>query len=358
MEERIAVLGAGGIGGAIAAYLARDGHNVTIIDQWAAHVDKVKTDGLQLTSRDDEFTAPVKALHLSEASGLKDQFDTVFLSVKSYDTVWSTYFIEPHLKPAGFILPAQNALNDEAVAHIVGFNRTVGCVVTIGAGVYEPGHVLRTDDPTTHCFTVGELSGLITPRVRRVVNALSCIGPSSETTNIWGARWSKMTANCMGNALAGLIGPAASSLTPDQAQLASFIRVVTGCEVMRVAQALGVSVEPLSGIPPEEFVAATTLEAVKGISDRLQAAWSSIRPSPEQVKRLGAPARPSLLQDVIKGRKTEIDHLNGHIVREGKKVEVPTPMNSAIVEVMKQVESGDLEPDPSNMELLEPYVAK
>ena len=127
---------------------------------------------------------------------------------------------------------------------------------------------------------------------------------------------------------------------------------------MRVAQALGVSVEPLSGIPPEEFVAATTLEAVKGISDRLQAAWSSIRPSHEQMKRLGAPARASLLQDVIKGRKTEIDYLNGHIVREGEKVGVPTPMNSAIVEVMKRVESGDLEPHPSNMELLEPYVVK
>jgi 2-dehydropantoate 2-reductase len=358
MEERIAVLGAGGIGGSIAAYLARDGRDVTVIDQWPSHVDAIRKNGLTLTNRDDEFNTPVEALHLSEASGLKDPFDMVFLSVKSYDTIWSTYFIEPHLKPSGFILPAQNALNDETVARIVGFNRTVGCVVTIGAAVYEPSHVIRTDAPASHCFTVGELSGLVTPRVQSVVEALNCIGPSSATTNIWGARWSKMIANCMGNALAGLIGPAASSMAPDEAQLASLIRVVTGCEVVRVGEALGVSVEPLAGVPASDFASATALEDIKDIRDRLQARFSSINPTPEQIERLGAPARPSLLQDVIKGRKTEVDHLNGHIVAEGEKVEVPTPMNAAIVEVMNLVERGELQPHPSNMERLESYVVR
>jgi 2-dehydropantoate 2-reductase len=242
MSKRIAVLGAGGIGGSIGAYLMREGHDVTLIDQWSAHVEKMKSDGLRLTSIEEDFTVPARAFHLSEVSNLREQFDIVYLSVKSYDTRWSAYLIEPSLKPTGFILPAQNALNDELVASIVGFNRTVGCVVTIGAGVYEPGHVVRTDPLTTHAFTVGELSGLITPRAREVADALKALGPSEVTSNIWGARWSKMVVNCMGNALAGLIGPAASSLSEEQQDVAGLIRMVAGCEVVRVAQALGVEV--------------------------------------------------------------------------------------------------------------------
>lgn len=358
MSKRIAVLGVGGIGGSIGAYLIREGHDVTLIDQWSAHVEKMKSDGLRLTNIEEDFTVPVRAFHLSEVSNLREQFDIVYLSVKSYDTRWSTYLIEPSLKPTGFILPAQNALNDELVASIVGFSRTVGCVVTIGAGVYEPGHVVRTDPLTAHAFTVGELSGLITPRAREVADALKALGPSEVTSNIWGARWSKMVVNCMGNALAGLIGPAASSLSKQQQDVAGLIRIVTGCEVVRVAQALGVEVEPINGIPAREFAEATSGEAVKALKARLEAAWGGLRLTPEQARWLGVPGRPSLLQDVIKGRRTEIDQLNSYVVTRGEEVEVATPMNRAIVGLMRQLEGGELKPDPSNLERLEPYLVK
>jgi 2-dehydropantoate 2-reductase len=358
MSKRIAVLGAGGIGGSIGACLIREGHDVTLIDQWSAHVEKMKSDGLRLTNIEEDFTVPARAFHLSEVSNLREQFDIVYLSVKSYDTRWSAYLIEPSLKPTGFILPAQNALNDELVASIVGFNRTVGCVVTISAGVYEPGHVVRTDPLTAHAFTVGELSGLITPRAREVADALKALGPSEVTSNIWGARWSKMVVNCMGNALAGLIGPATSPLSKEQQDVAGLTRIVTGCEVVRVAQALGVEVEPINEIPAREFAGATGGEAVKALKARLEAAWGGRRLTPEQARRLGVPGRPSLLQDVIKGRRTEVDQLNGHVVTRGEEVGVPTPMNRAIVGLMRQLESGELKPDPSNLERLEPYLVK
>lgn len=356
MGRRIAVLGAGAIGGSIGAYLTKEGHDVTLIDQWPEHVDRMKGDGLRLVDLKQDFTVPVKALHLCEVSGLQEPFDVVFLSVKSYDTLWSAYFIEPYLSPTGFVLPAQNAMNDEVVAGVVGFNHTVGCVVTISAGVYEPGKIIRTDPLTLHAFTVGELSGVVTPRVREMADALSVVGPSEVTSNIWGARWSKMVGNCMANALSGLLGPAASALSPEQQELAGLIRAVTGSEVVRVAQAQGVTVEPVSGIPAEEFAEATTADAVRGLKARLAEASAPRRLSPEQIRRLGVPGRPSLLQDVIKGRRTEVDYLNGYVVKKGEEVGVPTPMNRAIVDLMRKVETGELKPDPANLKRLEPYL--
>ncbi len=358
MKKRIAVLGAGAIGGAIGAYLIRDGHDVTLIDQWAAHIEKIRRDGLKVTDLKGEFTVPAKALHLSDVSGLREPFDIVYLSVKSYDTRWSTYLIEPYLKKTGFILPAQNALNDEVVASVVGFNRTVGCVPTISVGVYEPGHVVRTDPIDIHCFTVGELSGLISNRVKEVVASLQVVGNSDAATNIWGVRWSKLVINSMFNALSGIIGPAISSLNEAQKDLTNLIRVVTGSETARVGQALGVNIEPILGVPAVEFAEATTMGSVQKLKEKMAAIWAKrYLPADELQKRLGAPDRPSLLQDIIKKRRTEVEYLNGEVVRRGKVAGVPTPLNQAVLDLTLRIENGKANPDPSNIELLKKHIA-
>ncbi len=357
MSERIAVLGAGAVGATIGAHLIKENYDVTLIDQWAAHVEKIRSDGLKLTDLNGEFTVTAKALHISDVSKLKDQFDIVYLSVKSYDTRWSTYLIEPLLKPTGFILPAQNALNDEVVASVVGFNRTVGCVPYIDVGIYEPGHVIRTDPLTVHCFTVGELSGLITPRVQKIVNALKALGPSEATTNIWGARWTKLIVNCMMNALAGIIGPTISSLNEQQQDTANLIRTVTGGEVARVAQAIGVTVEAVFTASAQELAEATTMDRVGILKDKMATVWKKRYLPPEKTQRLGAPDRPSLLQDIIKKRRTEVEYLNGNVVRRGKEVGILTPMNQAIVDLTLKIEKGKVNPDPSNLELLKPHLA-
>lgn len=356
MGKKIGVLGAGAIGGAIGGYLVRAGHDVILIDQWAEHIEKIKRDGLKITDLRGGFTVPARALQLSEVCNLREQFDVVYLAVKSYDTRWSTYFIEPHLKATGFILPAQNSLNDEAVAEIVGFNRTVGCVPSVGVALYEPGHIIRTDPIDKHCFDVGELSGVITPRVREIVDDLNVIGQAEATENIWGARWAKLVVNCMMNTMGGLIGPAFSALNEEQRDTAGLLRAVTGGEVIRVAAALGINLKPVWGIPAEEFAAAKTESEITAVKDKLAAALAKIYTSPEQAKQLGAPSRPSLLQDVIKGRRTEVDYLNGIVVRKGQELGIPVPMNRAIVELMKKMERGEVTPDPANLERLKEHL--
>lgn len=356
--KRIAIVGAGAIGGSIGAYLLRNGYDITLIDQWAAHIEKMNSDGLKITDLKETFSVPVKGFHISEVSNIRQPFDIIYLSVKSYDTIWSTYLIEPLLKQSGFILPAQNGLNDESVARIVGFQRTVGCVPSISAGVYEPGHIIRTDPMDTHCFTVGELFGIITPRVREVVEALQVLGPSKATTNIWGARWAKLVVNCMGNALSGIIGPNISNLTNEQIDLAEIIRVAIGCEVVRVAQALGISVEPVGRVPAHKFAESRTSRDIENLKDIIIKSRENRQLTEEQIKQLGIPGRPSLLQDVIKGRRTEINELNGYITKKGVELGIPTPINQIVVKTIVAIENGELKPDPSNMNLLKPFIPK
>ncbi len=335
----IAIVGAGGIGGTIGAYLIRAGHDVTLIDQWAEHIAQMRRVGLTLTAVNERFTVPVQAMPLSDANRIRQPFDIAILSVKSYDTEWSAHFLKPFLAPTGFVLPIMNALNDEAVAQVVGYPRTVGCVTAISAGLYEPGHVVRTDPVTTHCFSVGELSGVVTPRVRRVVEMLSALGHSEATTNIWGARWAKMVWNCQGNAMAGLLGPDVA-LGGAERETEALVRAAAAAEAVRVALALGVAIESFEGLPLEPFAAAVSRADLKQVAGQIAINSGRRALTAEQRAFLGAPGRPSLLQDVIKGRRTEVDYLNGHVAALGAQVGVLTPVNSAITERVHAVEEG------------------
>ena len=337
--EKLAVLGVGAIGSNIGAYLTRAGRDMTLIDMWPAHVEEMQHRGLKVTAQDEEFTVKVKAVHLADVCALHEQFDAVFLSVKSYDSVWAAEFIQPYLKPAGVLVPAQNSINEDWVAPVIGHTRVVGCVVTLGAGLYEPGHVLRTSSPARPSFAVGELNGMLTPRVQELVTVLTPAGPAHATANLWGERWAKLTVNCMANALAGVTGMNSAEMraNPD----AFSITVKIAGEALTVAQTLGVQVEPVGGIPANAY-----LDAARGVGlEELRARWV------EGGRNLGA-GRPSLLQDVMKGRRTEVDYLNGYVVRKGREVGVTTPMNEAIVEVTQKIEVGDLKQAPANLELL------
>ncbi len=337
--EKLAVLGAGAIGSTVGAYLTRAGRDITLIDLWPAHVDAMQRDGLRVTAQDVEFTVKVKAMHLADVCALRAPFDAVFLALKSYDSVWAAHFIAPHLAPAGVLVSTQNGINEDGVAPVIGYTRTIGCVVTIGAGLDEAGHVTRTSAPTRPSFAVGELNGMITPRVQELVTVLTPAGPARVTANLWGERWAKLTVNSMANALAGITGLGSAALRREPQAFPICLQIA--CEALTVAQTLGVRVEPVGGLPAQAY-----LEASRGIGrEALQAKWV------EAGQSLGA-GRPSLLQDMLKGRRTEVDYLNGYVVRKGREVGVPTPMNEAIVAITKRLEAGELTQGQANLKLL------
>jgi 2-dehydropantoate 2-reductase len=339
MIRRIGIMGAGAIGSVVGGMLTKAGYDVTLIDQWPPHIEAMKANGLKLSGSCGDHVVPVKALQLYEAQGIQEPFDAAFLAVKAYDTEWATAFIMRYLaEPDGVIVDFQNGINDERVAAVAGRHRTLGCVITISAGMYEPGHAMRTDTGTIG-FKIGEHDGKDTARARELVMLLNAVAESKVTTNLWGERWSKLAINCMANPIAGLsgFGTAEVRVEPGPRRLAVYL----GAEVISVGRARGFEVEPIWGIAVQRFVDAV---AGRGL-DEVEADIS-------RDARSRSGGRPSLLQDVMRGRRTEIDYLNGYVVAEGRRVGVPTPINEAVVDLYRRNGVGTLEPDPRNLEPL------
>ena len=345
MSMKIAVLGVGAIGGVTGGYLARAGHDVTLIDLWPANIERIKANGLTVTSLEEEYTVRPTALHLGEVSAARQAFGALILSVKSYDTAWATTFIKPYLAAGGFIVSAQNSINEHDIASVVGWPRVIGCIVTLAAEMSEAGHVHRTSPATRPAFTLGEPSGMITPRLEGISEVLSDVGPTKTTTNLWGERWSKLTTNCMSNSVAGFTGLTSAGLRENPQVRALSIRIAA--EVVRVATALGVNVEPIGTVPALMY-----LEALDDGAKREEVESLMI----ESGKTIGT-GRPSLAQDVMKGRMVEVDYLNGYVVAKGEEVGVSTPANQAVIELTKRVESGELEPSVSNLKHIEHWAS-
>jgi 2-dehydropantoate 2-reductase len=342
--EKLAVMGAGAIGSVIGAYLSRAGRDVTLIDMWAAHVDAMAQRGLTVTAPDEEFTVKVKAVHLADVCRLRETFDAVLLAVKSYDTEWAARCIAPQLAAAGVLVSAQNGINEELLAPLLGHTRVVGCVVTLGAGLYEPSHVTRTSAASRPSLVLGELHGLVTARLRELVSVLSPVGPTRATANLWGERWAKLIVNSMANPIAGITGLGSAELRANAEAFPILVRIA--CEALTVAEALGVQVEPVGGIPGQAYLDAGRGVGLQELRDKLI----------EGGRSLGT-GRPSLAQDVTKGRRTEVDYLNGYVALKGREVGVSAPMNEAVVQLVKRVEAGAVPPAPANLALLRPHLA-
>ena len=331
------MLGVGAIGGVIGGYLSRAKNDVTLIDPWPANVDRIRTRGLAVTSLEEEFTVRPSALHLGDVSSLRRSFDAVVLAVKSYDTSWSARFIEPYLAPGGFIISAQNGINEEAIAAVVGWPRVVGCVVFVSAELSGPGHVLRNTSINLPTFAVGEPSGLATRRIEELCDLLAAVGPTRTTANLWGERWSKLGMYCMDNAVGVILGTDTAGVRGNPQARGVSIRVAS--EAVSVATALGVTVGPMHGIPADMFI-----EAIDNAAKKREVERKIL----DSVNTLGT-GKSSLAQDVMKGRKMEVEYMNGYIVSKGREVGIPTPVNDSLVELIKRVETGDLKPSMSNL---------
>ena len=159
MGDKIGIIGAGALGCYVGAFITQAGEDVTFIDMWPEHVEKMRNDGLHVTGSQGPFTVPVKAMHLTDAQKISEPFDFVFISVKSYDTEWATTMMLNYIDPdSGVFIDFQNGINDERVAAVVGIERAMACIITIGAGMYEPGHVVRSDANDIG-FKIGEHDG-------------------------------------------------------------------------------------------------------------------------------------------------------------------------------------------------------
>jgi 2-dehydropantoate 2-reductase len=344
MGRKIAIVGAGAVGGYAGAHMVQAGEDVTFIDPWPEHVEHMRKTGLRVTHAMNvpEFQVPVRALHVTDAQALAREapVDIAFVCMKSYDTAWATMLIRQYLAPDGYVVSLQNCMNEETIAGIVGWGKTLGCIASsITVNLPEPGHIHRGAGKHGAAHTVfraGEVHGRITPRAEEVCRLVAYTDSAKVTSNLWGERWSKLVANVMGNGLSACTGLTGGEMLQSEPIRRFSNRL--GSEAIRVGQAHGYQLEEILHLPPETIArAGEGDEAATRACDEQRFADS---------KRTAAGQRPSMGQDMQKGRRTEIEFINGLVVREGEKLGIACGANAALTDIVKRVERGELKADP------------
>ena len=341
MVDKIGIIGAGALGSYVGAFITRAGEDVTFIDMWPEHVETMRKQGLRASGSQGDFTVPVNAMHLTDAQGINELFDYAIISVKSYDTEWATHFIKRYVKPEGFFVSLQNCWNDPVIGGIVGNDRQIGCIAShIEVALWEPGHVMRGGavgrDGGHHVFRVGEQDGRITPRTEKLASLLDCIDGAYATDNLWGERWSKLCQNSMGNAISAMTGLGSQERANDTR--CRLISIHLAKESAKVGLAMGLDVVEINGKPASMWADADKGDVYEELDDYMSTRGGRVN------------WLASMAQDVKKGRRSEIDFMNGLVAQKGREVSVPTPFNDAIIEAMHGIDDGSLALDEGHVD--------
>lgn len=304
---RILVIGAGSMGSAVGGFMAKAGHQVTLVGR-EKHMHAIREDGLKITGIwGGHHVADIKAR--TNLDGLRPgQFDLIIIAVKSYDTAQAMESAKHLVDDRTLVLSYQNGLgNAETIAEAVGWARTVGARVIYGVRIPEPGvaEITVIAEPTA--------LGVYSPetpkeRVREIVEAMEEAGlPTEYTDSIATKLWQKVTYNCALNPLSALLDVPYGRLA-DSEPTVNIMRDII-FEVYAVGKAMQVPLDPAE---PEDYL------------DR----FLNVLIPPT------AAHYASMREDVRHGRRTEIDALNGAIVRYGNQKKVPTPANELLTRLM------------------------
>ena len=306
---KIAVLGAGALGCAMGSCLSESGHEVWLINRREDHVETMNTLGLCVQVNGADRYTPVKAaLHASHVAAQIGTVDLLLVLVKSFHTREAITSSTSIVGPDTVVLSLQNGLGHEDVlAEVVGRDKVMAGKTYAGGVMLGPGRIIRgTEGKETY---IGELEGRMTDRVQRVAAAFNSAGLITHISdNIMGTIWEKLLVNVATGALSGITRLAYGDLYQVPEVKACALAAVQ--EAMDVARACGIG---LSVNDPEQ----PWLKAAAGLPPEFKA---------------------SMLQSLEKGSVTEVDYVNGSVVRWGQKCGVPTPVNSTLVACLKGIE--------------------
>jgi 2-dehydropantoate 2-reductase len=341
---RIAFIGAGAVGSYLGGWLAHTGHDVTLFEHWAEQVEKIGADGVEISGPHETFVARPRIVHMhsSEKIAREAPFEIGFVAVKAYDTKWAACFIDRFVSRNGFIVSAQNCWPDPDIAAAVGANRAIGLVMSnIAVEMFEAGKVNRPGrqrrrDVGYDVFRAGEHDGSVTDRLQVVIDLLDPIDAGKVTSNLWGERWGKLSQNCMGNPVVGISDMGLGELAAEPACRALQINLAK--EAATVGLALGHEVVNFGGQPAKTWAEAGDPHVYEELDGMI--ARQSQAPN----------RRPSMGQDVIKGRTSEIRYMNGHVLANASKLGIAVPATEATVEAMLAVDAGELKPARANVD--------
>jgi 2-dehydropantoate 2-reductase len=336
MAKQIAVLGTGANGAAIGADLTRAGLDVVLIDQWPENVAAMRERGVRVEMPGEVLTVPVRAFNLCDVCTFRHRFDIVLMLVKAYDSRWAAQLIEPHLKSDGLLVGVQNGMTTETIAEVVGRERTLGCVIEISSSMMVPGVSVRDSNRERSWFAVGPNEGGTKARAEEIAELLSHAGKVSVVDNVQATKWMKLVSNATTLVSTALFGLSIHecAATPEGRDL----MLRSGQEALDVGQAIGHPILPIFGLTDADV--AHSNRVVDLLLETL-------------LKGFTLPStKTTVLQDWMKGRHSEVNDLNGTVVDVSNRLGRKAPVNTAIVDMALEIESGRLKPKPENIRKL------
>jgi 2-dehydropantoate 2-reductase len=267
-------------------------------------------------------------------------FDVVLLAMKATAVEQAVRDVAPRLAPDGYVVTLQNGIVEDRVGAILGRRRVVGALVGWGATMRAPGEYEMTSRGE---LVVGELDGQMTPRVERLQAILDAVAPTTASGNIYGVLWSKLAINCTITTLGAVTGQLLGEMLRrgDVRRLA--LAIIS--EVVDVARAHGITLEPVGGTLDLDSLYLPPARRRRGLRLDLLPRHAVIMLVGLKFRRL----KSSMLQSMERGRRPEIDVMNGYVVERGREKGVATPANAALVQMVAEIESGERPLSPDNL---------
>ncbi|MFS0674555.1 ketopantoate reductase family protein [Ornithinibacillus sp. 179-J 7C1 HS] len=321
---RIGIMGAGSLGTIIGALISKGNDEVELIDVYEDHVKALNEHGAMITGTMKE-TIPVKAITPKEMSGT---YDLVLLLTKQVFNEEVVTNLKNYLQNDSIVLSLQNGVPEESLVSILGKNHVIGGSVEFGATFKEPGVselTTATEAFKSNAFQIGELDGSVTDRVQKIKEILDLVGGTHVTDNLIGTKWSKLLVNVALSGMSAALGCTFGDVIKDEVGVYSAVSLAD--ETIRVGEAAGVSFALLAGFDLSIFKLA---EDESNLPTAIGFARKAFEPQ--------ALLRASMLQDLEKQRKTEIDYINGFVATKGKELGIATPYNDLVVSLVKKAE--------------------
>ncbi len=331
---RVAIYGAGSLGTILGAYISKAGVAIELINRNKAHVEALQTQGAKVVGTVD-FTQPVVAYTPAEMSGT---YDIIFLMTKQQHNPEVVAMLRPYLAEDGVLVTFQNGLPEVQIAEILGEERVLGCTVAWGATLQSPGVCELTSAPDALSFSLGAITEKKNKHFDHVKKLLEHMGTVDVEENFLGTRWSKLLINAAFSGMSAVLGCTfGEAAGPKESR-----RIVQALikECIDVCKAGGIRIEPVQG---------KDIVKLLDYSNALKRAFSFFI-IPIAIRK-HAKLKASMLQDLEKGKLTEVDAINGAVSATGRKVGCPTPMNDRVVEIIHRIEQGELRPCRDNLRL-------
>ena len=329
---RIAIYGAGSLGTILGAYISKAGVAIELINRNKAHVEALQAKGAQVIGT-VQFVQPVMAYTPEEMSG---QYDILFLMTKQQHNAEVVAMLKDYLAPDGVLVTFQNGLPEMQIAEILGEERVLGCTVAWGATLQSPGICELTSEPDALSFSLGAISEQRSKHFDKVKEILELMGTVDVEENFLGTRWSKLLINASFSGMSAVLGCTfGEAASPRESR-----RIVQALikECIDVCQKGGIRIEPVQG---------KDIVKLLNYTNPLKKALSYLI-IPIAIRK-HAKLKASMLQDLEKGKLTEVEAINGAVSAYGRKVNFPTPMNDCVVRIIHDIEQGKLTPSFDNL---------